>query len=436
MTEPKPWLREIEIEIEAEKVKEKIDHTIGHLLEEAEVPGFRKGRVPRHIIESRFGAEIESQTAGDLIREAYDAAIEEKHLHPIRAGEVKDYELAADKRIRFKIELEVIPEFELKPYTGIAIERHEPTGFDDEFERRLNALRERLATYTPLSRPSQNGDFLLVDYTVTRYDSLEATAGSQTDKRSNVMLHIGDSQNFPEMNAQLIGLNPGDEKDVRIRLPDDHADKELAGKTLVYHFGVRGIKEKHLPEADEEFAKNLGFENLDGLRVWLNDSIVADREKDVESDLLNQIHNWLIAQHEFPVPPSFQEEVYQQLLAQIETAETPELKEKVMPVAEKKARFQVVIARIAEKESIEVTDEERDKVIDDYIARTNIPPGDVEKLRERESFRYRLLEEKVMRFLLGKADIKGTGAQGTRGTAIITDPSEPQSRQTPEPPNP
>lgn len=407
MTEPKPWLRELEIEIEGEKVKAKIDQTVAQLLDEAAVPGFRKGHVPRSIIESRFGAEIESQTATDLVREAYEAAIEEKHLHPIRSGEVKDYELTPDKRIRFKIELEVVPEFELKPYTGIAIERHEPTGFDAEFDRRLNALRERLSTYTPLSRPSQNGDFLMVDYTTTRYDSLDASAGKQVDKRSNIMLHVGDSENFPELNQQLAGLNPGDEKDVTIRLPADYADKELAGKQLVYHFGVRGIKEKHVPELDEEFAKNLGFENLDALRVWLNDEILADREKDIEGDLLNQIHNWLIAQHEFAVPPSFQEEVYQQLLAQVEAAETPELKERVTPIAEKKARFQIIIARIAEKEDIEVSDEERDKVLDDYIARTKTPPGELEQLRERESFRYRLLEEKVMRFLLGKANIAG-----------------------------
>jgi trigger factor len=410
MTEPKPWLRELEIEIEAEKVKEKIDRTVEQLLDQAEIPGFRKGRVPRHIIVSRFGTEVESQTAADLIKEAYDSAIEEKHLHPIRAGEVKDYELTADKRIRFKIEFEVIPEFELKSYTSIRIERHEPTGFDAEFDRRLNALRERLATYTPLSRPSQNGDFLLVDYTTTRFDSLGDAVGKQTDKRSNIMLHVGDTENFAELNRQLAGLNPGDEKDVSVRLPDDYADKELAGKTLVYHFGVRAVKEKHLPELDDEFAKNLGFENLDGLRVWLNDEITADREKDIESDLLNQIHNWLIDQHQFAVPPSFVEEVYQQLLAQIQAPETPEMKERVMPIAEKKARFQVVIARIAEKENIEVTDEERDKVLDDYLAHTKTPPAEIEKLRERESFRYRLLEEKVMRFLLGKAAVAGKPA--------------------------
>lgn len=407
VTEPKPWLRELEIEIEAEKVKEKIDRTIEQLLDEAAVPGFRKGHVPRGIIESRFGTEIESQTAADLVREAYEAAIVEKGLHPIRSGEVRDYELTPDKRIRFKIELEVIPEFELKPYTGIPVARHEPTGFDAEFERRLNALRERLSTYSPLSRPSQKGDFLLVDYTTMRYDSPDATAGKQVDKRSNIMLHVGDSENFPELNEQLVGLNPGDEKDITVRLPADYADKELAGKQLAYHFGVRGIKEKHVPELDEEFAKNLGFDNLDAVRVWLNDEIMADREKDVESDLLNQIHDWLIARHEFAVPPSFQEEVYQQLLAQVEAAETPEIKERVTPIAERKARFQIIIARIAEKENIEVTDEERDKVIDDYIARTKTPPQEVEKLRERESFRYRLLEEKVMRFLLDKANVAG-----------------------------
>jgi trigger factor len=406
MTEPEPWLRELEIEVEPERVRQKIAEEVDHLQRDAEIPGFRRGHAPRSLIESRFASAIEAQTAGELIREAYEAAIAEKDLRPIKPGEIGDYELTPGRNLRFKISLEVLPDFELKNYLGIPVKRREPTGFDAEFERRLNLLREKLASYTPLSRPSQAGDYLLVDYTVTGERGHDAESCPPfSDRKTNIMLLVGDRENLPALNEQLVGLQPGEEKDVVVRVPDDYEDKAFAGRTLKYHIGVRSIKEKHRPELDQEFAANLGFENLDQVREYLNTEIMSDREKAIESDELNQIYQCLLANHNVEPPPSLVEDVYQQMLLTNRITETEETKDRLRKVAQAKAKFQMIVARIAREEKIEVSDEERNKVIEDYVANTRAKHEEFEAMRRSESFRYRLLEDKVMHYLLEKAQI-------------------------------
>jgi trigger factor len=399
MTEPKPWLRELEIEVEPDRVRKKIDATLDQLETEAEIPGFRKGHAPRALLERRLSSEIESQVAGELLREAYEEAVKEKGLRPLDSGRVSDYELTSEKVLRFKLQLEVLPEFELKDYSGIPVKKTEPTGFDAEFERRLNQRREMLATYTPVSRPSQDGDYLYVDFRLTD------ETGKEIDKRTNVMLRVGDSKNLPELNQALAGLNAGDEKDVDARVPDNYQDANFAGKSLRYHLGVRSIKTKSLPEVDEDLAQMLGFDSLDQMRERLNEEILADRKREVEADLLNQIYQHLVKAHDFEPPPSLVDEVYQQLITSNNLTDTTEVKEKLTPVAQAKARFQIVIARIAQQEKLEVTDAERDKVIDEYRQHAGDAGAELEVLKTRESFRYRLLEDKVMHHLLAKAQV-------------------------------
>jgi trigger factor len=410
VTEPKSWLRELEVEIEPERVKQKLNEAIDQLLKEALVPGFRKGHVPRSLIERRFGNEVEAQTAKNLIGEAYEEAVREKNLRPIETGEISDYELTPEKALKFKITLQILPDFELKDYTGIPVKKSEPTGFDAEFDRRLNDLREKLATYTPVSRPSQTGDYLSADYTATDHE------GAVIDKKTNVMFEVGDSQNFKELNEAMVGLNPGDEKELVVNMPEDYSDKKYAGKSLRYHIGVRSVKVKSLPEIDEDFAMNLGHENLDQLRVVLNEEILADRKKAVEADLLNQIYQYLVHNHEFEAPPTLVDEALEQMIATNRLEATEEVKTKLRPAAAIRARFQIIIARIAQQEKIEVSDEERDKVIEEYLAESNADKEIADQLRKREGFRYRLLEDKVMHFLLEKAKVEGSANDEVRTT--------------------
>jgi trigger factor len=415
MTEPKPWLRELEIEIDPDHVKHKLDEVLDQLVQEAEFPGFRKGHAPKELLRRRLGSELENQTARELVRDAYEQAIVEKNLRPIKPAGLDDFELTPEKAIRFRLSLEVLPDFELQEYTGIPVNQTNPTGFDAEFERRLNQMREQLAAYTPLSRPAQNGDYLLADYVATddqgkatRREATrrEATRPEVIDRKSNVMFRVGDSENFPELNEQFLGMKPGDEKDVAVTIPEDYENRKFAGKTLAYHFGVRSIKEKKLPEVDEEFASHLGFDGLDALRVWLNQQILADREKDVEADRLHQISEHLVRTHTVEPPPSLVEEVYRDLLARTKLPENDETKTRLDEIARKKARFQLVIARIAEKENIEVNDEEQDQILADYATESGTDPAEVEVLKTRPGFRYRLLEDKVMKFLLAKAHVQ------------------------------
>lgn len=412
MTEPKPWLREMTVEVEADRVKQKTEETVNLLLERAEVPGFRKGRIPRELVERRFAREIEGQVAQDLIEEASKEALEQHAVKAIKTPELSEYELTPDKTLKFKLSFEVLPEFELKDYLGIPVKAPEPTGFDAEFERRLEHLRDRLASYTPVSRPSQAGDYLMADYAVTD------DAGAQLDKRTNVMFHIGDHTNFPELNEQLAGLNPGDEKDIVVHIPADYDDKKFAGRTMNYHLGIRSIKVKELPEVDEDFAANLGYDSLDHMRVTLNQEIMADRDREAEAEELNQIYRHLVENHNFDPPPSLVQEIYEDLLLTYKLEDGPEVKERLEKAARTKARFQIVIANIARKEEIEVSDEERDKVVDEAVASGQYDSEALARMRTSEGLRYRLLEDKVMKFLLSKAQVTGAPASAIDGAAV------------------
>lgn len=401
MTQPHPWLREFEVEIEPERVKQKFDEAIDQILKDVDIPGFRRGHAPRDLVERKFSSMLEAQTANDLIREAYAQAIEEQKLRPLKARPLTDYELTPDRRLKFKFSLEVLPEFEVKDYLGIPLRKPEPRGFDAEFERRIRNLQERLADYTSVNRPAQPGDYVLCDYVITDEN------GNEVAQKTNTLMEVGSSSNFPEVNAELIGVNPGDERDFRVRLPDDFQPKEYAGRLLAFHLGVRSIKEKHLPEIDEEFAQNLGYTSLDELRVVLNESILKDQEEEVRQALLDQIHQYLLERVDVEPPPSLVDEALEeiQLRLKLSDKELEHERERLAAIARRKAVFNMIIARIAQQENIEVTDEERDQILNDYVADNRISLEQAEILKERESFRYRLLEDKVMSFLLEKAQI-------------------------------
>jgi trigger factor len=238
---PKEWLREIDVTIEPDKLKTKIEESFVDLQPKAVVPGFRPGKVPRGVLERRIGSQLETAAAEELVEAAIREVMTDDTLKPVSQPRFTNLEIAPDKAIRFQLSFEVLPEFQLKEYAGLALKKEEPTGFDAEFDRRLEELRGKCATFKPVSRPAQEHDFVVVDYKTFLGDT-------ETDKpRTNVMMELGDTMNSAEVNAALAGARPGDEKTATTTFPADHADKKLAGRTLTYKFVVRDVKERILP---------------------------------------------------------------------------------------------------------------------------------------------------------------------------------------------
>jgi trigger factor len=390
---PKEWLREIDVTVEPEKLKTKLEEFFVDYQAKAVVPGFRVGKVPRAILERRLGDKLQSAAAEELIEDAIREVLADDSVKPVNQPRFTNMEIAPDKTIKFQLSYEVIPDFQLKEYVGLTLKREEPTGFEAEFERRLKALREKCATFKPVGRPAQEHDFVVVDYKTYLADA-------ETDKpRSNVMMELGDPMNTPEVNTALLGTRPGDERAATSTFPPDHADKSLAGRTLTYRFTVRDVKERLLPEISEEFATDLGFESMDQLRIEINESILADRKRLELNGLKNQVFDFLTAEHQFEPPESWVEASLDRL------PEDGATREKLMPVAQKWAKFDCIVARIAEKEGITVTDEELKRQAAEVAQESKRPVEEVQPMLESAVYKNQLLREKILKLAVDRANV-------------------------------
>jgi trigger factor len=396
---PKEWLREIDVTIEPDKLKMKLEDFLAEYKEKALIPGFRRGRVPRHVLERRIGGQLETAASEELVEEATLEVLTDDTLNPVTRPRFTNLEIAPDKTIRFQLSFEVIPEFQLKDYVGLALKKEEPTGFDAEFERRLQELREKCATFKPISRPTETHDFLVVDQ---RTYLGETETGKP---RTNVMMELGDPMNSAEINDALIGAGPGEERTATTTFPADHADKNLAGKTLTCKFVVRDVKERILPEVNEEFATDLGFESLDKLRIEINEAILADRHRLTQNGLKNQAFDFLTAEHQFEPPESWVESSLERLRTQYNLPEDNATRDKLMPVAQKWAKFDCVVARIATKENITVSEEELKEQARELAQESKRPVEDVESMLDTAVYKNQLLREKVLRLIVDKANV-------------------------------
>lgn len=396
---PKEWLREIDVTIEPERLKTKIEESFLEVQPKAVVPGFRVGKVPRPILERRIGSQLETAAAEELVEDAVRELLNDDTIKPVTQPKFTNLEVAPDKSIKFQLSFEVLPEFQLKEYVGLALKKEEPTGFEAEFERRLQQLREKCATFKPVSRAAQEHDFVVVDYK-TSIDDTEAGK-----PRTNVMMELGDPVNSAEVNTALIGTKPGEERTAATTFPADHEDKKLAGKTLTYKFAVRDVKERILPEVNEEFATDLGFESMDKLRIEINESILADRHRLVQNGLKNQAFDFLAAEHQFEPPESWVESSLDRLRTQYNLPEDDATHGKLMPVAQKWAKFDCIVARIAEKEGITVTEEELKQQAQEVAEESKRPVEEVESMLSGAIYKNQLLREKVLKLVVDKANV-------------------------------
>ena len=401
---PKEWLRELEITVEPEKVKERIEEYTRIYMRKAQIPGFRKGKAPKNIIEKRFSKSIISDACDSLIDETYKEAIESNGFKPLTPGRVEEMKLRDDKSLKFKVSFEIIPEFNLSPYKKIKVERREPKGLKEELERRLSHLQEKMATFISVSRPSKEGDFILMDY-------LPFENNRPKGKREKgVLVMVGDKLNFPEINRALLGVSPNTQKDVEVKFPDDYQDESLRGKRVIYRLWIRDVKERILPELNDAFAKSLNFNSLNELKKKLEEDIERESERLVLQDIKNQIYDYLLRSHSFQPPPSLIGLAYENLLSEYRAEDSEPTRKKLLPLAIRRVKLQLILDRIAEEEKIEVKEEEIDERIKEYARVFKMDPDRLKdnfyRLRRIESLKRDILREKVSDLLLKYAEVK------------------------------
>jgi trigger factor len=369
------------VEVDAEKVNEGLDAAFKKVVKQVNVPGFRKGKIPRALFEKRFGVEVLYQDALDiLLPEAYVKAVEETGIEPVDRPEIDIEQMEKGKSLIFTAKVTVKPEVKLGEYKGLEVEKIDTTVTDEDVENELKRLQERHAELVVKEDGKiENGDTAVIDF--EGFVNGEAFEGG---KGENYSLEIGSGTFIPGFEEQLVGLEAGAEKEIEVTFPEEYHAKELAGKPATFKIKVHEIKAKQLPALDDEFAKDVDeeVETLDELKAKIKQRLEEEKKNEAETTLRNTVVEKAAANAEIDIPEvmvknetdrmlnEFEQrlqmqglnlELYYQFSGQDEAA----LREQMKEDAEKRVRVSLTLEAIAKAENIEVTEEDINKELEE-----------------------------------------------------------------------
>lgn len=282
---------QLEIEVEAAKFEEGMQKSFAKNASKFNVPGFRKGKAPRNIVERYYGEQALYDDAINIVcSEAYDLAIDENNIHPVDRPEIDILQIGSNQNLIFTAKVTVKPEVELGAYMGIEVKKAEAVVTDEDIEKELQKIVEKNSRLVSVSdRPVQDGDTAIIDFEGF-IDGVPFEGGKGTD----YSLVIGSGSFIPGFEDQLIGKNIGEDVDVNVSFPEDYGKDELSGKPALFKVAVKEIKYKELPTIDDEFVKDISeFDTLDeyktDLRNKLEEAAKHKAQHEDENNVIKQI---------------------------------------------------------------------------------------------------------------------------------------------------
>jgi trigger factor len=406
--------REIAVEIPAEDVARQTEALIQKYQKMARIPGFRRGHVPASIIRQRFSEEIKTDVVEALIPRYFRQETERLGMHPVSQPRVTDLHLHDGEPLRFKAAFEVLPEVKVEGYKELRADKPEITVTDADVEQALNDLREQAAEFNPIEgRALADGDFAQVSL-----DGTPKAGEGQPVHMDEVLVEISGKNTMPEFTENLRGTNVGDERTFDVNYPEDAQDQRLAGKTFSYTVKVHGVKQKSLPELNEEFAKKLGeFTSVEDVKKRIRENIESERRHTAEHEAKDKLVAELVKRNEFEVPDALIEHQIdirlerglRALAAQGLTAEQMKkmdlqrlrVGQREQAIHEVKAAL--LLERVADEENMQVSDEELDREVESLARQTKQTAEAVRARLTRDGgldrIRTRIRNEKTLEFL-------------------------------------
>ncbi len=363
--------REISVEIPADEVTREMDIIIQKYQKVARLPGFRAGHVPASIIKQRFKEDLKSDVVEALIPRHFRKEAEKLGMIPVSQPRVTDLHIHDGEPLRFKASFEVLPEIVVGGYKELRADHPEIVVKDEEVEDALNNVREQHATFTSIEgRPLADGDFAQASMDgKPKVDD----GTSQPVHMDELLIEIGGKNTVPEFTENLRGANAGDEREFEVTYAADATDKRLAGKTFVYTVKIQAIKQKNLPELNDDFAKELGESTtLDQVRKQIRENMLAERKHEAEREAKDKLVAELVKRNDFEVPEALVdrqidlrlERGLRALAAQgmkmedLKKMDLPRLRAGQRDQALQDVKSSLLLERVAELENITVSDEE------------------------------------------------------------------------------
>ncbi len=359
------------------------------------IPGFRKGKAPRRMIENAYGEGVFYEGAfDDVYYPAYVAALKEQELVPVDSPDIDIVQISHDDDLIFTAIFSVAPEVEITPelYKGIELEKREYTVTDEQVTAGIARDQEKNARYIDVDRPIEKGDRIILDYAGT-VDGVAFDGGTAQDAE----LEIGSGTFIPGFEDQLIGVSANEEKDTAVTFPDDYHAKDLSGKEAVFHCKVKQVRVKELPKADDEFAKDISeFDTIEEYREDLRNKMQEDANNRARNALENDAVAAVAKNIKIDIPDGMIERQVDEMLNNLHNqmmqqgfsldqyvkamgVDVDKLREGYKPAAEERVKGDLVLKAIVNAEDVQVSEEEVEKEISDYAKTINM---EAEKVKE------------------------------------------------------
>jgi trigger factor len=418
----------LHIEIPQADVTHALDEAYQTLKKTAKVKGFRPGKTPRGVLERLYRKDVNADVTGKLIQDAYMGALKETELKVVGSPSVDPPELTGKGDYCFDAEVEVHPEIADIGFANLKLKKTLYKASDEEVDVQIQMMQKNLAKREPIdeARPAQNGDFVQVDYEGFK----DGKPFEETKKTENFVIKLGDAHIAEDFDKGVVGMNPGDEKEITVSFADDYFNKKLAGHTVDFLVKLNEIRKEVLPEIDDEMAKQLGpFTTLDEVRDKIRENLTQGYDKRIEQELNEQIFSQILETTEFEVPDVMVEYELNSIIADAERSfsyhnktfeeagiSRESLAEKYRDTAEKQVRRQLILGKIIQQEKMELADEDLEKGFEEMAATYN-QPVDVIKGFYGDSgdklalFKHALLEKQAIKLIMERNEIESVAPE-------------------------
>lgn len=364
---------ELEIEISAEDFEAAIEKAYLKARKNIAMPGFRKGKAPRKLIEKEYGEQVFFEDAVNLLyAPVVNGAVEESGLELVTRPEVEVTEISKENGVKLKATCITKPEVEVKDYKGIAVEKVVNPVTDEDINKQLDALREKNVTVETVDdRAAENGDDVVIDF-----EGFKDDVAFEGGKAEDFTLSLGSGQFIPGFEDQIVGHNAGEDFDINVTFPDEYQVKELAGAPAVFKIKLKSISKKVMPELDDDMVKDsTEFDTVDEYKADVKKKLEEANEKHADSEVEAKIFDKVIENMTAEIPQVMFDNRVNEMISELEQRLAPQgisldlymqytgqtidtVKKAYAEQAEKQVKLRLALEKIAKLENIEVTEDE------------------------------------------------------------------------------
>lgn len=407
--------KSLSFEIELEVVEKEIETRARDYARKVKLPGFRPGKVPPEVVKRRFREAVLGDAAESIVNRVVFDELEGRGLRPLASPKVEDLKIDENQPMTFRAVFETLPLVEVPEYRGLEVKAKRAEVKDEDVDSELDKMRDEAARYDAVEdRPAREGDHVVLDVKFT-------SAEGKPRHDENVMVEVGAADNHRDLNAGLVGMTPGETKQIRLVQEEAHVSPPKAERAVEYTVTLKAVKTKVVPAADDEFAKDLGeFGSLAELRDAVRKRLQAGEDRRADRETKNALVEALVGKATFEVPEAL---VERHMMARTENAarglalqgidatklgmDWRQYRDSQREESVKAAKADILLDEIARREGVEVLDAEVDAEVARFAERLRKPKETVRKQMEREgdlgALRARIREEKILDLLKANA---------------------------------